>query len=141
MNIHLKKYGNVIPSWTERFQSDRFLNPNEMICPLPVHVDQYGRQADLQSRTTNIAGCSSALERVRVEDEQRPKEFSNNFLNSMGVEGVFIDDDEDIELFTEDDRIIQPDFEIIKKKSRRREIQWIRLGQKDLYYKNLSGCL
>lgn len=155
---HLKKYGNITTGWADRFYSDRFLNSNQMMCPVPTNTDSFGRNVDPNSRITKLAGCSSALDRVQIEDEQRPKVFSNIFLNPLGIEGyncISFEEDEDNEYEEEDNmetyisfggyksfkNFIPPDSAIIKRNLKRRERQWIRLGQKDLYYKSLSGCL
>lgn len=156
ISTHVKKYGSVNTAWAERFQSDRFLNSNQMVCPVPNAVDFFGRNADPNSKMTKTAGCNSALDRVQIEDEQRPTAFSDNYLNPMGLQGYNCTTFEGEEqIYYEEGQegykllsdyiafpgFVPPDTEIIKRNLKRRELQWIRLGQKDMYYKSLSGCL
>jgi hypothetical protein len=160
ISTHLKKYGSVRTGWADRFQSDRILNSNEMICPIPNNVDIFGRNADPNSFVNKTAGCHSALDRVQIEDDQRPKAFSDIYLNPMGLNGYnctsFTEEEkkyyeEDTPLTEEGYKLLSqyvsfpglvpPDTAIIRRNLKRRELQWVRLGQKDLYYKSLSGCL
>ena len=70
-------YGNKI-------QSDRYENPNNLLCPLWNGLDQYGRVVCVDSYNTKYAGCSSALDRVAVENYQRPQYSEFIPLDTMG---------------------------------------------------------
>lgn len=74
-------------AWANRFQSDRVLNPNNMICPPWTGKDSLGRSSVEDSYYTKSAGCNSALDRVAVENNQRPKYFDQVTLGTYGLSG------------------------------------------------------
>jgi len=140
---NLKQYGHVNTDWAARYQTDRILNPNNMICPIRNYIDPLGRSADHYSLNTTSAGCNSALDRVNIEDSQRPSHFSSASLSSLGIEGGY-----------ECNSVNQINSEISKQfqmanglipdnrayyNQKLREQQWIDLGNKVQYYKYLSG--
>ena len=53
--------------YADKVNSDRFLNPNNMLCPLWGGVDVAGRPVCPDSFYTKSAGCNSALDRVMVD--------------------------------------------------------------------------
>ncbi len=57
----------VVTGWANKVQSDRFQNPNLMVCPVWNGVDTAGRRACPDSFMTKRAGCNSAEDRVVVE--------------------------------------------------------------------------
>lgn len=57
----------------ERILSDRFLNPQNMVCPVWNGLDAAGRIACVDSFKTKREGCNSAQDRVGVENIQRPQ--------------------------------------------------------------------
>ena len=71
----------------ERQQSDRFLNSDNLTCPLWNGLDLTGRPVCPDSYVTKTAGCNNPLDRVMVENEQRPKYFQYLTLNAAGLEG------------------------------------------------------
>ena len=78
----------VDTAWANKVESDRFLNPANMVCPLWDGVDTAGRPACPDSFMTKRAGCNSAEDRVVVENSvTRPQymEFIN--LNALGIDG------------------------------------------------------
>ena len=78
----------VDTAWADKVESDRFLNPNNMVCPLWNGLDTAGRPVCPDSFMTKRAGCNSAEDRVSVENSVvRPQymEFIN--LNALGVDG------------------------------------------------------
>lgn len=77
----------VITDWANRQQSDRFLNSDNLMCPLWNGLDLTGRPVCPDSYVTKTAGCSNPLDRVMVENEQRPKYFQYLTLNAAGLEG------------------------------------------------------
>jgi hypothetical protein len=77
----------VITDWANRQQSDRFLNSNNLLCPLWNGLDLTGRPVCPDSYVTKTAGCNNPLDRVMVENEQRPKYFQYLTLNAAGLEG------------------------------------------------------
>ncbi len=75
----------VDQAWANKVQSDRFENPNLLVCPIWDGMDQYGRYVNPDSFYTKTAGCSSAEDRVYVENDQRPKYFEYVTLDAAGI--------------------------------------------------------
>jgi hypothetical protein len=73
----------------ERIQSDRFLNPGNMVCIPWNGLNNKGQEVSPDSFYTKSEGCDSALDRVAVENSQRPKYFNYVTLNAQGVNGEF----------------------------------------------------
>ena len=74
----------VDTSWSERIESDRFLNPNNMICPVWNGNDNLGRPVPADSFQTKSRGCNSALDRILVENCQRPQYAEYVTLDTSG---------------------------------------------------------
>jgi len=70
-----------------RIQSDRFQNPNNMVCIPWDGVDLTGRRVAADSFWTKTPGCNSAEDRVLVENDQRPKYFNYVTLSAGGLDG------------------------------------------------------
>ena len=70
-----------------RIQSDRFQNPNNMVCIAWDGVDLTGRSVCPDSWWTKTAGCDSAEDRVLVENDLRPQYFNYVTLGAQGVDG------------------------------------------------------
>jgi hypothetical protein len=70
-----------------RIESDRFLNPNNMVCPIWNGTNLKGQEVCADSFYTKSAGCNSALDRVLVESDLRPDYASYVTLNMAGVKG------------------------------------------------------
>ncbi len=68
-----------------RIASDRFLNPNLVVCPVWNGTDLAGREVCADSFNTKRAGCNSALDRVLVENYQRPEYYSYINLSDEGL--------------------------------------------------------
>jgi len=78
----------VNTGWASRELSDRFLNPNNMLCPLWNGIDSAGRRVCPDSFVTKSRGCNSATDRVIVENNvSRPQYMEYITLNSAGVSG------------------------------------------------------
>jgi len=72
--------------YADKVNSDRFLNPNNMLCPLWNGLDVAGRPVCPDSFNTKSAGCNSALDRVMVENDVfRPKYTEYITLNASGI--------------------------------------------------------
>jgi len=71
-----------------RIESDRFLNPLNVVCPTWTGRDLSGRQVCADSFYTKRAGCNSAEDRVMVENNLRPQysEYINLDVNE-GIRG------------------------------------------------------
>jgi hypothetical protein len=71
-----------------RIESDRFLNPLNVVCPTWTGRDLSGRQVNADSFYTKRAGCNSAEDRVIVENALRPQysEYINLDVNE-GIRG------------------------------------------------------
>ena len=78
----------VDTAWANRIESDRFLNPNNMVCPVWNGVDTAGRQVCPDSFYTKRAGCNSAEDRVIVENNvSRPQYVEYLPLDALGIKG------------------------------------------------------
>jgi hypothetical protein len=77
----------VDTSWANRLESDRFLNPNAMVCPAWNGIDTTGRTVCSDSYYTKKAGCHSAADRVMVENALRPQYIEYVNLNAAGIRG------------------------------------------------------
>lgn len=69
--------------------SDRFLNPVNMVCPMWTGYDTAGRPVCADSFNTKRGGCNSALDRVFVENYQRPQYVEYVNLSAGGIDGEF----------------------------------------------------
>jgi hypothetical protein len=70
-----------------KIESDRFLNTDNMLCPIWNGYDSTGRQVCADSFYTKSAGCNSAEDRVVVENDLRPKYMEYITLNAQGIAG------------------------------------------------------
>lgn len=147
---NMKKYGRVNTGMADRFFSERILDPNEMVCPIPNNVDSLGRDSDKYALKNVAAGCSDPSERVNVEIENRSNFYSSSTLNAQGVSGYIcskygVEDPQASMLFSASSNFSPDDYIVPDKLSeynmKFREQQWLRLGDKVLHYLNLSGCL
>lgn len=75
----------VDTAWANRLESDRFLNPELMVCPVWNGRDLTGRQVCADSFYTKRAGCNSAEDRVVVENAQRPQYMEYVNLDASGI--------------------------------------------------------
>lgn len=69
-----------------RTESDRFLNPRNMVCPMPSGYDLLGRKVCPYSFDSKTAGCNSAMDRVTVENNLRPR--YSEFITLDVAQGV-----------------------------------------------------
>lgn len=72
-----------------RIQSDRFFNPQNMVCVPWNGLNNKGQEVSPDSFYTKTPGCDSAEDRVLVENAQRPKYFNYVTLGAQGVNGDF----------------------------------------------------
>lgn len=79
----------IDPAYASKVQSDRFLNPLNMVCPIWNGYDSVGRPVCADSFNTKNAGCNSAEDRVFVENYQRPQYVEYVNLSSGGIDGEF----------------------------------------------------
>lgn len=68
-----------------RIESDRFLNPNLVVCPVWNGYDLAGRPVCADSFYTKRSGCNSAMDRVVVENNLRPQYFDYINLSDEGI--------------------------------------------------------
>lgn len=90
MNISLEgsiRTCKVDTAWANRLESDRFLNPNQMLCPPWNGVDTSGRPVCWDSYGTKTPGCNSAADRVEVENSLRPQYIEYVNLDARGIRG------------------------------------------------------
>lgn len=73
-------------AYANKVESDRFLNPSNMVCPMWNGVDLAGRPVCKDSFWTKRAGCNSALDRVNVENFLRPQYAEYITLDAAGWE-------------------------------------------------------
>jgi hypothetical protein len=69
-----------------RIQTDRFFNPNNMVCIPWNGLNNKGQTVCPDSFYTKTAGCDSAEDRVMVENSLRPKYFNYVTLGAAGVQ-------------------------------------------------------
>ena len=89
-NISLQKSVRtcrVDTGWADKMQSDRFLNSCQSLCPTWNGMDNYGRFVCQDSFKTETAGCRSAVDRIAIENYQRPQYFEYVNLDGFGVQG------------------------------------------------------
>jgi hypothetical protein len=79
----------IDPAYAAKVQSDRFLNPHNMVCPIWNGYESAGRPACSDSFNTKNAGCNSAEDRIFVENYQRPQYVEYVNLSSGGIHGEF----------------------------------------------------
>ena len=145
---NLKRYGRVNTQWTDRFYSDRFLNPSNVVCPTPNKLDNMGREVNANSLKNKVGGCHPALDIVNVENQTRPSGLNSPYANPYGIMGQCDDEPEDddirkaYELYHRLLRkgVIVPDITPLISNIKRQK-QWVNAGQKALYYKSMAGCL
>ena len=78
----------VDTAYANKVQSDRFLNPSLMMCPVWNGVDTTGRQVCVDSFNTKRAGCNSAEDRLMVENSvSRPQYMEYINLSANGIAG------------------------------------------------------
>lgn len=70
-----------------RIQSDRFFNPQNMVCIPWNGLNNKGQEVCPDSFYTKTPGCDSAEDRVMVENALRPKYFNYVTLGAQGVAG------------------------------------------------------
>ena len=88
MSISLEsslKTCKIDTAYANKVQSDRFLNPSNMVCPVWTGYDLTGRNASPDSFYTKSAGCNSAVDRVLVENNQRPQYAEYINLSASGI--------------------------------------------------------
>lgn len=78
----------VDTGWANKIESDRFLNPDNMVCPIWNGIDTSGREVCPDSFVTKSAGCNSAEDRVVVENNvSRPQYMEYITLSANGIKG------------------------------------------------------
>lgn len=70
-----------------RIQSDRFFNPKNMVCIPWNGINNKGQSVCPDSYYTKTPGCTSAEDRVEVENAQRPKYINYVTLGAQGIDG------------------------------------------------------
>lgn len=71
----------------QRIASDRFLNPNNMVCIPWNGYNSKGQSVCYDSWMTKTPGCNSANDRVEVENSLRPQYADYINLNVAGLQG------------------------------------------------------
>jgi hypothetical protein len=77
----------VIPGNAERISSYRNQEPSAMMCPVWGGQDLAGRDVCPDSFYTKRAGCHSAMDRIKVENDQRPKYANHVTISAAGISG------------------------------------------------------
>ena len=70
-----------------RIQSYREQEPSAMMCPVWGGQDLAGRDVCTDSFYTKRAGCHSAMDRIKVENDQRPKYANHVTISAAGITG------------------------------------------------------
>ena len=79
----------VDAGWANKIESDRFFNPNLMMCPVWNGRDLTGRKVCPDSFYTKREGCNSAEDRITVENSLRPQYAELITLSAEGIQGAF----------------------------------------------------
>lgn len=79
-------------AWTERLQSSRFEDPENMVCIPWSGRDSVGRPAYVDSWRTKTAGCNTPLDRVNVENKLRPQYMEMVSTDAYGFRADLFDD-------------------------------------------------
>lgn len=74
----------VDQGWANRIQSDRFENPDLLVCPVWSGFDLANRPVCMDSFYTKSPGCNSPLDRVDVENFLRPQYMEYINLDAEG---------------------------------------------------------
>ena len=82
----------VNTGWASRIQSDRFENTNLLMCPVWNERDLIGRKVCEDSFYTKREGCNSPLDRINVENDQRPQYAEYITLDTAGFRADMIGD-------------------------------------------------
>ena len=83
----------VDTAYASRIQSDRFQNPNIMVCPIWNGMDTAGRSVCENSFYTKRGGCNNATDRVDVENSvSRPQYMEYITLSANGIAGNIYSD-------------------------------------------------
>lgn len=77
--------------WANKIQSDRFENPDLMICPVWNGRDLTGRPVCADSFYTKLEGCNTPLDRVDVENALRPQYMEYVNLDAYGFRSDIYD--------------------------------------------------
>jgi hypothetical protein len=77
----------VITGNAERISSYRDQEPSAMMCPVWGGQDLAGRAVCSDSFYTKRAGCHSAMDRIKVENDQRPKYANHVTISAAGISG------------------------------------------------------
>ena len=78
----------VDTGWANKIESDRFLNPEQMVCPIWNGMDTAGRRVCPDSFFTKNPGCNSAEDRVVVENNLRPQYMEYINLSANGIDAA-----------------------------------------------------
>ena len=93
----------VNTGWANRIQSDRFENTNLLSCPVWTHRDLTGRVVCEDSFYTKREGCNSPLDRITVENDQRPRYMEYITLDPAGFRGdMYCDEKVGVENYSKD---------------------------------------
>lgn len=76
----------VVTGSANKVQSDRFQNPDLMLCSFWGGYNSKGQKVCPDSFMTKSAGCNSAEDRVVVENNLRPSYAAHIGLNTAGIE-------------------------------------------------------
>lgn len=71
-------------AWAERLQSNRFEDPENMICIPWNGRDPVGRPAHVDSFYTKSPGCNTPSDRVNVENKLRPQYLESTSVDAYG---------------------------------------------------------
>lgn len=79
----------VDAGWAERLRSERIFCSNDLSCPTWGGRDNVGRQVCADSFKTKSEGCNSPLDRIYVENAQRPQYSEYITLDPSGYNSPF----------------------------------------------------
>lgn len=77
----------VDTSWADKMKSERVLTTCELSCPMWNGLDQYGRSVCQDTCRLETAGCTTASDRINIENYHRPAYFTYVNLDGFGIQG------------------------------------------------------
>lgn len=80
-------------AWAERLQSNRFEDPDNMVCIPWSGRDSVGRPASEYSFYTKAPGCNTPSDRVTVENTLRPQYMESTTVDAYGFRSDLFEGD------------------------------------------------
>ena len=116
-----------------RFESDRFQNSDNLVCPVWNGHDEKGRSVISDSNNTKSRGCNLPLDRVVVENNLRSNYSISPGLDAYGISAPFFEENSSKKICD------MTDDEIAIESQKRRNLVRLQLGMQDYALRVASG--